>query len=199
MTINHLNLKLWIFSGHIASFKIRVSKVHDFWNLELSPMYLILLQLCFSVVIMVQCYTMAMLVHPTVNSFMMGICGMIWTILWDSLFLQFTNIKVKDQSEHSLRLVCAFDVPYLKSFRQNFKILTSQIITWLFKVRNRAKIRNPYNQASHLYQDTNGKVTTSQFNITNESQEVSPFPAGDHKATINRHTQTHNKNKTEIT
>ena len=26
-----------------------------------------------------------------------------------------------------------------------------------------------------------GKVTTSQLDITNESQEVSPFPTGDHK------------------
>ena len=50
------------------------------------------------------------------------------------------------------------------------------------KVRKRTKIRNRYNQAPHLTQDTNGKVTTSQIDITNENQEVSPFPAGDHKA-----------------
>ena len=56
------------------------------------------------------------------------------------------------------------------------------------KVRKRAKIRNRYNQAPHLTQDTNGKVTTSQLDITNESQEVSPFPAGDHKASIKRRT-----------
>ena len=31
-------------------------------------------------------------------------------------------------------------------------------------------------------QDTNGKVTNSQLDITNERQEVSPFPAGDHNA-----------------
>ena len=43
-----------------------------------------------------------------------------------------------------------------------------------------------YNQAPHLTQNTNGKVTTSQLDITNESQEVSPFPAGDHKASTNR-------------
>ena len=54
------------------------------------------------------------------------------------------------------------------------------------KVRKRAKIRNRYNQAPHLTQDTNGKVTTSQLDITNESQEASPFPASDHKASINR-------------
>ena len=45
------------------------------------------------------------------------------------------------------------------------------------KVRKRAKIRNRYNQAPHLTQDPNGKVTMSQLDITNESQEVSPFPA----------------------
>ena len=40
---------------------------------------------------------------------------------------------------------------------------------------------NRYNQVPHLTQDTNGKVTNSQPDTTNESQEVSPFPAGDHK------------------
>ena len=53
-------------------------------------------------------------------------------------------------------------------------------------VRKRAKIRNRYNQAPHLTQDTNGKVTASQLDITNESQEASPFPAHDHKASTNR-------------
>ena len=33
--------------------------------------------------------------------------------------------------------------------------------------------------------------------ITNESQEVSPFPAGDPKAHINRRAQRHSKHKTE--
>ena len=39
----------------------------------------------------------------------------------------------------------------------------------MHKVRMRAKIRNRYNQAPHLTQDTNGKVTTSQLDITNKS------------------------------
>ena len=56
----------------------------------------------------------------------------------------------------------------------------------ILKVRKSAKTRNRYNQAPPLTQDTNGKVKTSQLDITNESQEVSPFPAGDHKASINR-------------
>ena len=68
-----------------------------------------------------------------------------------------------------------------------------------FPFKKRAKIRNRYNQAPHLIQDTNGKVTISQLDITNESQEVNPFPAGDHKASINRRARKHSKTKTEIT
>ena len=45
----------------------------------------------------------------------------------------------------------------------------------ILKVRMMAKIRNQYNQAPHLTQDTNGKVTTSQLDITNESHEVNPI------------------------
>ena len=44
------------------------------------------------------------------------------------------------------------------------------------------------------YQCESDKLTED---TTNESQEVSPFPAGDHKAHINRHAQRHNKHKTE--
>ena len=66
------------------------------------------------------------------------------------------------------------------------------------KVSKGAKIRNQYNQVPHLTQDTNGKVTNSQLDTTNESQEVSPFPVGDHKAHINRRAQRHSKHKTEI-
>ena len=61
------------------------------------------------------------------------------------------------------------------------------------KVSKGAKIRNRHNQAPHLTKDTNEKVTNSQLDTTNESQEVSPFPAGDHKAHINRRAQIHIK------
>ena len=40
-----------------------------------------------------------------------------------------------------------------------------------------AKIRNRYKQVQHMTQDTNGKVTNSQLDTTNESQEVSTFPS----------------------
>ena len=54
------------------------------------------------------------------------------------------------------------------------------------KVSKGEKIRNRYKQVPHLTQDTNGKVTNSQLDTTNESQEFSPFQAGDYKAHINR-------------
>ena len=65
-------------------------------------------------------------------------------------------------------------------------VLTFIKLPFVIKYRKRAKIRNRYNQAPHLIQDTNGKVTKSKLDITNESQEDSPFPGGDHKALTNR-------------
>ena len=56
----------------------------------------------------------------------------------------------------------------------------------IVKVRKKAKIRNLYNQGPHLTQDTTWESNKTTINITNKSQEVSPFPAGDHKAAMNR-------------
>ena len=67
----------------------------------------------------------------------------------------------------------------------------------VLKVSKGAKIMSRYNQVPRPTQDTNWKVTNSQLDTTNESQEVSPFPAGDHKAHINRRAQRHSKHKTE--
>ena len=58
----------------------------------------------------------------------------------------------------------------------------SNIARCSIKVSKGAKIRNRYNQVPHLTQDTNEKVTNSQLDTTNESQEVSPFPAGNLQA-----------------
>ena len=71
--------------------------------------------------------------------------------------------------------------------------------TLIIKVSKGAKIRNRYYQVPHLTQDTNGKVTKSQMDTTNENQVVSPFPAGGHKAHRNRRSQTDTKHKTEKT
>ena len=40
-------------------------------------------------------------------------------------------------------------------------------------------------------------MTNLQKDTTDESQEFNPFPAGDHKAQINRRAQMHNKHKPE--
>ena len=59
--------------------------------------------------------------------------------------------------------------------------IKSKGIKTIEQVSKGAKIRNRYNQVPHLTQDTNGKVTISRLDTTNESQEVSPFLAGDMK------------------
>ena len=58
----------------------------------------------------------------------------------------------------------------------------------LLKVERKAKIRNQYNQVPYLTQNTVWETVknTRKYN-TYESEEVSPFLAGDHKAAINRH------------
>ena len=57
--------------------------------------------------------------------------------------------------------------------------------------------RSGIDTIKYLTQDTNGKVTNSQLDTKNESQEVSPILAGDHKEHINRRAQRHSKHKTE--
>ena len=63
------------------------------------------------------------------------------------------------------------------------------------KVSKGAKIRNRYNQVPHLTQDTKWESDRLTVDTTNESQEVSPFPAGDHIALLRA--QRHSKHKTE--
>ena len=72
----------------------------------------------------------------------------------------------------------------VSDFKNRNQCLSAMLLKQIYqyhKLRKRkgAKIRNGYNQVPHLTQDTNGKVTNSQLDTTNESQEVSPFPAGD--------------------
>ena len=55
-----------------------------------------------------------------------------------------------------------------------------------FIVRKGTWVRNWYNQVPHLTQDTTLESEKTQLNITNERQDVSPFPAGDHKAAMNK-------------
>ena len=57
----------------------------------------------------------------------------------------------------------------------------------MVKIRKKAKIRNRYNPIPHLTQDTipESDKNTRKHQIQ-ENQEVSPFPAGDHKVARNR-------------
>ena len=55
------------------------------------------------------------------------------------------------------------------------------------KVRKIAKIRNRYNQVPHLTQDTTWKSDKTIIkHPKREPRGVSLFPAGDHKAAMNR-------------
>ena len=82
----------------------------------------------------------------------------------------------------------------------SYTAIHNDLILQVVNVSKGTKIRNRYNQVPHLTQDTNGKVTNSQLDTTNESQkEVSACPAGDHKVHINRRAQKHSKHKTEKT
>ena len=54
------------------------------------------------------------------------------------------------------------------------------------KVRKTAMIRNQYNQVPHLSQACKLESNKTTMNITNKSQEVSPFPSDEHKAAMNR-------------
>ena len=57
-------------------------------------------------------------------------------------------------------------------------------LVYASKVRKAAKIRNPYYQVPHLTQDTTWE--SDKNTIKHPKQEVRPFPAGDHKAAMNR-------------
>ena len=95
--------------------------------------------------------------------------------------------------ESVLQEICHFEFLTAWCFQYGSYFLKSTH----YRVSKGAKIRNRYNQVPHLTQDTNEKVTNSQLDTTDESLEVSPIQAGDHKAHINRRAQRHSKHKTE--
>ena len=80
------------------------------------------------------------------------------------------------------------------------KLETTLITVQQNKIRKQAKIRKRFNQIPHLALDT---ILESDKNIRKrhiqESQEVIPFPTGDHKAARNRQYSITNKHETHIT
>ena len=89
-----------------------------------------------------------------------------------TLLITFAYSLDPDQVDILLGLIWIQTVRY--SGRINS--LNAYPVRHIVRISKGVKIRNRYNQVSHLTQDTNGKVTNSQLDTTNESQEVSPFP-----------------------
>ena len=74
------------------------------------------------------------------------------------------------------------EMPHYAAFLSGSLLFAKEI---LGKVRKTAKIRKRYNLVPHLTQGTTWESNKNSINITNKSQEASPFPAGDHKAAMN--------------
>ena len=69
-------------------------------------------------------------------------------------------------------------VPFVKT-REIYLTFKKEVADKI-RLRKTARIRNRYNQVPHLSQDTKWESNKITINITNKSQEVSPFPSGDH-------------------
>ena len=100
---------------------------------------------------------------------------------------------------HILQFTCFARVrSYVSDFKYRNQYLTAKLLNkaiYIIKVRKGQ--RSGIDTINH--HTLPRKVTTSQLDIKNKSQEVSPFPAGGYKASINRCPHKHNKNKPEIT
>ena len=77
---------------------------------------------------------------------------------------------------------------YVNHYPMSSSIMTSPVpgLPFYDKVRKTARIRNRYNQVTYLSQDTKWESNKITINVTNKSQEVSPFPSVEHKAAMNR-------------
>ena len=91
---------------------------------------------------------------------------------------KFTQASHCSQILHFLTLQCALV--------SKLNVLAHFMYYFCYKVRKIARIRNRYNQVSHISQDTKWESNKITINITNKSQEVSPFPSGDSKTATNR-------------
>ena len=104
-------------------------------------------------------------------------------------------MQVKSVAECNLQYILTFiKLPFV------IKIFVLSIFEWPFytgvtviahkesktKVRKAIRIRNLYNHVPHLFQDTQWESNKITIKIPNKSQEVSPFPSGDHNAAMNR-------------
>ena len=93
-----------------------------------------------------------------------------------------------DERWHSQRVLFLTLYKRPEHFGILFHIWADNIlhIRFVCIVRMEAKIRKRYNQVQHLTLDTTWESNKNTINITNNSKEVSTFPAGDHNAAMNR-------------
>ena len=87
--------------------------------------------------------------------------------------------------------ICTMDYPKFTVSNQKEESISIQRVKKLAMIHGtivRRGQRSGINTIKyHTYHRIpHGKVTITHFNTTNESQEVSPFPAIDHKAAMNR-------------
>ena len=87
------------------------------------------------------------------------------------LFLSYDSMTENDQAKYNKSAACMHHVP--TKYTQ-------------CKVREMAKIRNQYNKVPHLTKDTTWESDKITIRHHKQEAEVSPFPAGDHKAAMNR-------------
>ena len=72
---------------------------------------------------------------------------------------------------YCIKSYCHILIKWYVTFEPQHEI-SNNVVCRTSKVSKGAKIRDRYNQVPHLTQDTKGKVTNSQLDTTNESQEV---------------------------
>ena len=96
--------------------------------------------------------------------------------------------RKETKSEACWSFYCSFATSLIISMiKKNECLIISYNTKATLKVRKKVKIRKWYNQVPHLTQDTiwESDKNTRKHHLQ-ESQEVSPFPAGDNKAARNR-------------
>ena len=124
-----------------------------------------------------------------------------WSVCtWCTVFIDIGCASDVINTEHQMHLL------YTENETHYFCVITNT--AWsikisqyhrLLKVRKKATIRNQFSHVPHLTQDTEWESDkNTRKHHVQESQEVSPFPTGDHKAATNRHLAKTNTNNEKI-
>ena len=110
--------------------------------------------------------------------------GIILSLVWRFfLIIRIQNVSGKIVSKYTMRF---------KSY-ERFHYLTTTSWNDAQQSKKDGKDQERIHQVPHLTQDTTWESSKNIINITNKSEEVSPFREGDHKAAMNRRESTKNK------